>query len=368
MNFSIDNELYKDVCLIDVKSAESIAFDEEVANKKDYTKIVAISLALLFHVLLILTIASLRSDIGYVFGKGISKTNIISVSLVRGLNERTGGGLGRENNHEAKFEGVSDVEAKIALISNNEGKISRSNKKETKSVSDSEQDKPSITQTLKKDEVVKKIEKRKSPPRTEKHKAVLKESAPTEVTKAEKPKKSQQNKPKPSEIKQPVQKSLNGDEHAKTATPNQNKGQGSVGSGVSERTMLAGTEKLHDKGYGDFIGGINGFGNYGKGESPQPSPIKIGFGSSNGPRIIRQVAPRYPSVAKRKGIEGLVELEIHLDEQGNLIDAKLINSVHPELDEEALRVARKSKYAPAKNAGKNIACISILPFNFKLKS
>lgn len=56
---------------------------------------------------------------------------------------------------------------------------------------------------------------------------------------------------------------------------------------------------------------------------------------------------RYPSAAIRQGIQGTVGLRILVDETGQARHAEIEHSVHPLLDEAALRWAYRSRYYPA---------------------
>ena len=76
----------------------------------------------------------------------------------------------------------------------------------------------------------------------------------------------------------------------------------------------------------------------------------------------------YPAEAKEKGITGLVLVDFIIDENGNLINVKIIRSVHPLLDAEALRVFQSlpPKWTPGKQKGKPVKVKFLFPVNFKL--
>jgi len=64
------------------------------------------------------------------------------------------------------------------------------------------------------------------------------------------------------------------------------------------------------------------------------------------PTPIRRITPVYPEQCKKEKIEGTVILEIKIDAEGNVIDARVLKSVHPELDKAAMEAIKKWKYRP----------------------
>jgi len=63
------------------------------------------------------------------------------------------------------------------------------------------------------------------------------------------------------------------------------------------------------------------------------------------PRLIHRVLPIYPEAAKKAGIEGNVVLSVTLDDKGNIVKARVIQSI-PELDQAALDAVRQWRYEP----------------------
>ncbi|MGL4331443.1 MAG: energy transducer TonB [Bacteroidales bacterium] len=75
---------------------------------------------------------------------------------------------------------------------------------------------------------------------------------------------------------------------------------------------------------------------------------------------------KYPKEAYHKKIYGKVISKIYLDEEGRIIDKKVVKEVHPLLDKEALRVISKlPQFSPATLDGKPVRFVLTLPINFR---
>ena len=91
------------------------------------------------------------------------------------------------------------------------------------------------------------------------------------------------------------------------------------------------------------------------------------YGVDEPPEPIVYVQPEYPKEALDKGIEGKVLVEAVIDENGNVIDARIKYSDNEIFNEAALAAMRKMKFKPAKRNGKPVKVRVIQPFTFKLK-
>jgi TonB family protein len=90
--------------------------------------------------------------------------------------------------------------------------------------------------------------------------------------------------------------------------------------------------------------------------STAPSPAKIeapsgngsSSGSGNGRAACRECGTKYPESARRRGIEGKVEVAVDTDAKGNVTNVRIVNSSgNSALDEETIRQARSWKLKPA---------------------
>jgi TonB family protein len=93
------------------------------------------------------------------------------------------------------------------------------------------------------------------------------------------------------------------------------------------------------------------------------SAFQIGPGSQTEPprlaaiRVARWIAgtgpsPAYPDDAKQRGINGIVSLDLNVDDSGNVTSAKVVKPLDPRLDDLALNSARARKYQPAAFGGR----------------
>ena len=78
----------------------------------------------------------------------------------------------------------------------------------------------------------------------------------------------------------------------------------------------------------------------------------------------------YPPEAVKANIEGLVMITITIDEKGRAKGLKLVKSMHPLLDEEAMRVVKllpKKGWTPGQDKGKKVTAAFAVPVSFVLK-
>lgn len=76
---------------------------------------------------------------------------------------------------------------------------------------------------------------------------------------------------------------------------------------------------------------------------------------------------KYPSQARRMGIEGKVFVQFVVGKDGSINDVKVIRGIGAGCDEEAIRVLKNSpQWAPGKQRGKPVKVRMVLPITFKL--
>lgn len=95
-----------------------------------------------------------------------------------------------------------------------------------------------------------------------------------------------------------------------------------------------------------------------------PDLSKINGGVLNG-KAISLPKPEYPPAAVAVRAEGAVLIQVTVDEEGNVIDAKAISG-HPLLRQAAEKAASEAKFSPTFLSGKAVKIIGVLTFNFVL--
>ena len=77
---------------------------------------------------------------------------------------------------------------------------------------------------------------------------------------------------------------------------------------------------------------------------------------------------KYPVEAEQKGKQGRVIVQFVVGKDGNLRDFKVVRSVSPELDAEAIRVCKSMPtWKPGKQRGKAVSVKFTLPISFRLQ-
>ena len=146
--------------------------------------------------------------------------------------------------------------------------------------------------------------------------------------------------------------------------------QGGVSTGVGGG--VAGGVEGGVKGgvFGGVTGGVAG-GVAGGGASAQDLQKFEGdavraVGKIEPPKLIKQVNPVYPQVARQARVEGMVILEAKTDEQGNVVDARILRSI-PVLDQAAIDAVKQWKYEPLIIGGKPRKVLFTVTVRFMLK-
>ncbi len=98
----------------------------------------------------------------------------------------------------------------------------------------------------------------------------------------------------------------------------------------------------------------------GRGESQAGS-------SPAAPRLLQGGQPRYPDIARRRGLEGTVLLQVLVLDDGRVGEASVRrSSAHRLLDAAALDAVRDWRFAPASQGGKPVAMAVEVPVAFRL--
>jgi protein TonB len=96
---------------------------------------------------------------------------------------------------------------------------------------------------------------------------------------------------------------------------------------------------------------------------PKPTPrAPISGGVLNG-KAVRLVQPQYPPIARSAHASGQVNVQITIDENGNVISAHAVSG-HPLLQAAAVGAARASKFTPTKLSGQPVKVSGVIIYNF----
>ena len=77
---------------------------------------------------------------------------------------------------------------------------------------------------------------------------------------------------------------------------------------------------------------------------------------------------KYPVAAEEQGIQGTVTVKFVVEKDGRITNARIMKSVDPYLDKEALRVVRSMpRWTPASNQNGPIASEITVPVSFRLQ-
>jgi TonB family protein len=93
-------------------------------------------------------------------------------------------------------------------------------------------------------------------------------------------------------------------------------------------------------------------------------PFRVG-GDVRAPVVISRVPPRYTAEAKANRIAGIVIMELVIDREGNVADAKVLKPLPFGLDETALVAAKQWKFQPGTINGEPVDVIFNITINFR---
>jgi len=98
---------------------------------------------------------------------------------------------------------------------------------------------------------------------------------------------------------------------------------------------------------------------------PADSPYRVGYGVSR-PEKISGAAPVYTELARRSRVSGTVIVEVIIDEQGNVVDPRVLKGEPMGLDRAAVDAIETWKFKPAMKEGKPVKVYYVLTVNFQV--
>jgi protein TonB len=97
--------------------------------------------------------------------------------------------------------------------------------------------------------------------------------------------------------------------------------------------------------------------------TPKPPPKVVSGGVVNG-KATSLVKPPYPPAARAVNASGAVNVQVTIDENGNVISASAVSG-HPLLRAAAVQAARSSKFSPTKLSGQPVKVTGVIVYNFQ---
>ena len=96
----------------------------------------------------------------------------------------------------------------------------------------------------------------------------------------------------------------------------------------------------------------------------QRARAPLSAGVLNG-KALRLPVPTYPAAARNSGAQGRVVVEVTIDEQGKVIEARAISG-HTFLQQAAVQAARQARFTPALLSGHPIKVKGTINYVFTL--
>lgn len=96
--------------------------------------------------------------------------------------------------------------------------------------------------------------------------------------------------------------------------------------------------------------------------TPKPVPKIVSGGVLNG-KAVNLVKPSYPAAARAVKASGAVNVQVTIDEQGNVISASAVSG-HPLLRASSVQAARASKFSATMLSGQPVKVTGIIVYNF----
>ena len=100
---------------------------------------------------------------------------------------------------------------------------------------------------------------------------------------------------------------------------------------------------------------------------PPPPPSRGNFlVFDKAPKVKKYVKAEYPALAKQAEIEGIVTLQVTINERGRVMDARVIRSDAEILNQAALDAIKQWEFEPAEQSGNPVKATITIPLQFTL--
>jgi protein TonB len=99
-------------------------------------------------------------------------------------------------------------------------------------------------------------------------------------------------------------------------------------------------------------------------QAAAPAPRQTG--NAQPPRLLNRVNPVYPREVQRERIQGVVRLQVVIEADGSVGDAKVVRSLDPRLDAAAMEAVKQWRYEAATVDGTPVRTIATIMVSFTL--
>jgi TonB family protein len=89
-------------------------------------------------------------------------------------------------------------------------------------------------------------------------------------------------------------------------------------------------------------------------------------GHPSAPLVLTRVQARYTDDARRNGVQGIVTLDVVVDESGKAQDIRVEHSIDPGLDQEAIKAVRRWRFKPGEQDGRPVRVPVRVEITFRL--
>jgi TonB family protein len=86
------------------------------------------------------------------------------------------------------------------------------------------------------------------------------------------------------------------------------------------------------------------------------------------PRVIKERKPQYTQDTMRAKVQGTVEMQAVVNPDGTVTMARVIKSLHPDLDEQALLAVKQWRFDPGTRDGRPVPVLVTIEMTFTLRS
>ena len=100
--------------------------------------------------------------------------------------------------------------------------------------------------------------------------------------------------------------------------------------------------------------------------SPVPAGRESDIGKSSPPRVLYKQEPAYTEEARAAKLQGTVVLSVTITEPGRAEDIRVVRSLDPGLDAQAMEAVKQWQFAPAIKDGTPVRMVATIEVNFRL--